>query len=270
MAATRRTPRRPRWWWELLTIAWLLWIYDAVSDLAPLRRGTALHNATDLWRAERFLHLDPEGSLNHWLAAHHTLGLWVSDYYDNAHFIVTLGVIGWLWWWHHDTFRPLRTTLVLVNVVGFAVFWLVPLAPPRLLPGSHIVDVVAITHAFGSWHTGTLATVANANELASMPSLHLAWALWCAWAVWRVFPGRPVAWLSFIHPALTTYAVLATGNHYLFDVIAGALTLVVAQLIADRLPNLTALRARLALRRPLPAGAAAVAGERAVDGPDPA
>jgi len=223
-------------------LVWLLWVYDAVADLAPLRKSTALDNALDSWRLERVLHLDPERTLNHWLGGHQTLGLWVSDYYDNAHFVVTLGVIGWLWWRHHDTYGRLRTSLVLTNVIGFAVFWLYPMAPPRLLPDAHIIDVVALTHAFGSWHSGTLASAANANELASMPSLHVAWALWCAWAVYQALPGRRWTLAAFAYPLCTTYAVLATGNHYLIDVMAGVLTLVVAVLIADRLPSLAAVR----------------------------
>ena len=71
-----------------------------------------------------------------------------------------------------DLYRPLRNSLVLVNVLGFVVFWRFPVAPPRMLDG--FTDVVASTHAFGSWHTGALAS--HANQVAAMPSLHMAWA----------------------------------------------------------------------------------------------
>ncbi len=57
-------------------------------------------------------------------------------------------------------------------MLAFVVFWRYPVAPPRMLPG--FTDVVASTHAFGSWHTGALAS--QANQLAAMPSLHIAWA----------------------------------------------------------------------------------------------
>ena len=116
-----------------------------------------------------------------------TLGVAVSYYYDNAHFVVTLGLLGWLWWRRADIYRPLRNSLVLVNVLGFVVFWLYPVAPPRMLGG--FTDVVASSHAFGSWHTGALAS--DANQLAAMPSLHIAWAAWCTLAVWRITSDRP-------------------------------------------------------------------------------
>ena len=239
----------------------LLWVYDAISNLAPLRKSTAIDDAEDIWHVERILHIDPESSLNHWLASHHTVGLLVSDYYDNAHFVVTLGVVGWLWWRHHEAYRPLRNALVLTNVIGFVVFWRYPTAPPRLVPGGHIVDVAAATRAIGSWHSGTLATVGNANELASMPSLHIAWAVWSAWAVWQVLPRRKATLAVFLYPVATTYAVLATGNHFLLDVLAGVVTLVLAVLLGDRLPTIDALRTRFALL----SGPAPTAGSEPVD-----
>jgi hypothetical protein len=222
---------RPRWWLELLVIVWLAWVYDAIANLTPLRQKAPYDHALSVLHLEQALHLDPEATLNRWLAGHHTIGLWVSNYYDNAHFIVTFAMIGWLWWRRPDLYRPLRTGLVLVNVIGFIVFWRYPTAPPRLTPGQHFVDVVAATHAFGSWHAGTLATAAN--EVAAMPSLHIAWAAWSSLAFWRMYRHRRWAWLAWTYPVITTVAVMATGNHFLADAVAGVLTLVAAQWIAE-------------------------------------
>jgi hypothetical protein len=226
----RVQPRtRTRWWVEAAVIVWLCWVYDAVTNLAPLRLHTALAHATSILHVERSLHLDPEHALDHWLAGHHTLGLVLSDYYDNAHFIVTLGLLGWLWWRRADLYRPLRNSLVLVNVLAFVVFWLYPVAPPRMLGG--FTDVVASTHAFGSWHTGALAS--HANQLAAMPSLHMAWAAWCALALWRVSRRRWVRAVALLYPCMTALAVLATGNHFLFDVLGGLLAIAAAVALTE-------------------------------------
>jgi len=219
--AQARAPRRSRWWVEALAIAWLCWIYDAINDLAHLRLQAALAHARGVLHVERALHIDPELTLDRWLAAHHTLGLVLSDYYDNAHFVVTLGLLGWLWWRRADIYRPLRNMLVLANVLAFVVFWRFPVAPPRMLPG--FVDVVASTHAIGSWHTGTLAT--HANELAAMPSLHIAWAVWCTLVLWRISARRWVRTLAVVYPCVTAFAVLATGNHYVLDLLGGLVTI---------------------------------------------
>lgn len=208
----------------MLAIAWLLWVYDAITNFAPLRLSVALGNARGVLHVERLLHIDPEMTLDRWLAAHHTLGLLISDYYDNAHFIVTLSLLGYLWWKRADIYRPLRNSLVLVNVIGFAVFWRFPVAPPRMLDG--FIDVVAKTDAFGSWHTGPLAS--HANQVAAMPSLHMAWAGWCTVALWRISERRWLRALAVAYPCLTALAVLATGNHFLLDIVGGLLTLAVA------------------------------------------
>jgi len=215
---------RPRWWLEALTIAWLCWVYDAIANLAPLRLHAALLHAHEVLSLERTLHIDPEHTLDRWLAPHHTLALAISDYYDNAHFVVTLGLLGFLWWRRGDIYRPLRNVLVLVNVIAFAVFWLFPVAPPRLLPG--FVDVVASTHAIGSWHTGALASAAN--QYAAMPSLHIAWAVWCTLVVWRLWTQRWVRALALVYPCVTAFAVLATGNHYVLDLLGGLATIAVS------------------------------------------
>jgi hypothetical protein len=222
-----RAPQRTRWWVELLAIGWLLFLYDAITNLAPLRLPTALGNARGILHVERVLHIDPELTLDRWLASHHTLAAILANYYDNAHFVVTLGLLGYLWWSRADLYRPLRNVLVLVNVIGFIVFWQFPVAPPRMLDG--FTDVVASTHAFGSWHTGALAS--QANQLAAMPSLHMAWAGWCTLALWRITKRKWVRVLAVAYPCLTALAVLATGNHFLLDILGGLLALALSVLL---------------------------------------
>jgi PAP2 superfamily len=220
---------RSRWWVEVGVIVWLCWVYDLTTNLAPLRLNLALSNALGVLDLERSLHLDPELSLDRWLAAHHTLGLLLSDYYDNAHFIFTLGILGYLWWRRTDLYRPLRNSLVLVNVLGFIVFWLYPVAPPRMLKG--YTDIVATSHAFGSWHTGVLAS--HANQLAAMPSLHMAWAAWCALALWRISSRRWVRVPAVLYPCMTALAVLATGNHFLLDILGGLAAMAISVFIVS-------------------------------------
>jgi hypothetical protein len=227
---------RPRWWVELLIVGWLLWVYDMINNLAHLRYGLAIAHATSVLHLEQTLGIDPERTLNRWMVHHHTLGVVSSYYYDNAHFIVTLGLLGWLWWRRADIYRPMRTALVLMNVIGLAVFWLYPVAPPRMLAG--FADVVANTGAVGSWHTGPLAS--DANQLAAMPSLHMAWAAWCALVIWQLSSRVWVRVLAVLYPCVTCLAVLGTGNHFVLDILAGlataALAVVLAQALGRALP----------------------------------
>jgi hypothetical protein len=218
--------KRPRWWSELLVIAWLAWAYDAINNLAPVREKLALAHGRAILGFEQSLHIAPELTLNRWLAAHNTLASILSYYYDNAHFIVTFGLLGWLWFKRADIYRPLRSSLVAINVIGLLVFWRYPVAPPRMLIANGFTDIVASSHTFGSWHTGSLAT--DANQFAAMPSLHIAWAAWCTLVLWRLSSRVWVRVLALLYPCLTAFAVLATGNHYVLDLFGGLATFAVA------------------------------------------
>ncbi len=225
---TRRDGRAPVWL-EALVVVWLLWLYDQINNLAPLRRIAALHNAANLLAFERSLNISPELGIDRWVAAHATFGLIFSYYYVAAHFFVTFGLLGYLWWRKPRTYRPLRTQLVIINLIGLAVFWLYPVAPPRMLRVDGFRDVIALTQAVGNFHTGALAK--TADQYAAMPSLHIAWAAWSAMVVWALTRRRAVRILAAAYPLITAFVVIATGNHFLLDVFAGAALAAAATLL---------------------------------------
>ena len=222
---------------ELSVIVFLGWIYDWLQDLAPVRLGLALHNGEAVLSFEQRLHIAPERYLDRWLNHHYLLAYVSSDFYDNAIFGVTLALAAWIWWRRPDIYRPLRNDLVLANLIGFAVFWLYPVAPPRMLPG--FTDIVEKVGGLGSWHN---ALISHADQLAAMPSMHLAWAVWCSLVVWRLAgkQGWRGAALAFgiAYPLVTAWVVLATGNHYLMDVLAGTTVTAVSVVAVELGPKL--------------------------------
>jgi len=223
---SRRADGRAPLWFELAIMAWLFWLYDVINNFAPIRQALALSNAMALLRFERSLGLDPELTLNHWLAPHATLGAIASDYYFFAHAVVTFAVLAVLWWSVPSLYTRLRSSLVIINLIAFVVFWRYPLAPPRSFPTLGFVDVVGRSEAVISWHSAAL--VHDADQFAAMPSLHVAWAIWCAVSIWGL-TGRPaLRTLAVLYPLLTGFVVLATANHYLLDVVAGAVTAALA------------------------------------------
>jgi PAP2 superfamily len=204
---------------NFLIVAWLIWLFDAVNNLAPVRQGLAERDGQSVLNLERSLHLAPEHALNTWLANRSGLNQIVVFWYENVHIVVTLAVFGWLWWRRADRRGVLRATLVIVTLIALAVFWSFPVAPPRMLPGGY-VDLVAVAHGLTPWPLG--ATALHSNQLCSMPSLHVAWATWCSLVVWRMSRRRWLRGVALVYPFLTSYAVMATGNHYLADAVAGA------------------------------------------------
>ncbi len=221
---------------ELTWLVFLVWIYDWLQDLAPLRRTLAFDNAHRVLSFETRLGLDPERALDHWLSNQHVLAFLASNFYSNAIFAVTFAFAAYLWWCRPDLYRPLRNDLVLANLIGFAVFWAFPVAPPRMLPG--FIDVVVKAGGLGAWHD---TLIRHADQFAAMPSMHLGYAVWCSLVAWRLARrrgSRRVA-LAFAigYPLMTALVVIGTGNHYLLDVVAGVSTVVVSVLVIEVLPG---------------------------------
>jgi hypothetical protein len=235
---------------DLLIVAWLIWLFDAINNLAPVRQQLAERNGDRVLDLERSLHLDPEHALDTWLARHNELSQVVVFWYENVHIVVTLAVYVLLWWRRADLLAVMRWVLVIVNVVALAVFWSFPVAPARML-GAGFVDLVARVHGLPVWQYG--ATALDSNQLCSLPSLHIAWATWCSIAVWNMTRRRALRALAVIYPFLTSYAVMATGNHYLLDALSGAALTGAAFFLLSRTP----IRVRLGW---MPVRAGAVSG----------
>jgi membrane-associated phospholipid phosphatase len=66
-----------------------------------------------------------------------------------------------------------------------------------------------------------------------MPSLHIAWAVWCVIAVWLATPRRWLRALACTYPLLTSFSVLATGNHFVFDIVGGLAVIALSWVAVD-------------------------------------
>jgi hypothetical protein len=228
------SPRpRPAVAGELALVAFLLFGYDRAAAVANVDWPDGVSNARVLLALERSLHLAVESSLNRAVAAHHRLGQVLSVYYDFAHGTVTFGVLLVLYVNHASGYRPARRALVAVNGIGLIVFVVLPMAPPRLLPGAGFVDVVAGSGTWGAWEAATSTVGQHANQYAAMPSLHVAWATWVLQVAWTARASGPVRTLAATHLLVTIGIVLATGNHYVLDVVAGATVATVSWTVAS-------------------------------------
>lgn len=193
------------------------------------RADTARRNGSALLTLERGLRLDAETPLNRWLAGHHLLAGLANYEYAFSYVLSAFILLFWLLFRRPDVYRWARTSFVWLNLVAIACFALVPVAPPRLLPGGGFVDTVTRGGTIGSWGS---PLVRQANQLAAMPSLHIGWALWVSAVLGLIHGGRRSQALSAVHVALTALVILATGNHYLLDAVGGVLAVVVALWLA--------------------------------------
>ena len=203
-------------------MAVLLVVYDRVADLSGLHATAAAAHARTLWGLERALHLAPERTAVAHVVGHPLLVQAASLYYDFAHVLVMLTALIGVYVLRPASYVQARRSLLALNVVALACFLLYPVAPPRLLTGAGFVDVVASSHTWGAWAaSATLAK--HANEYASMPSLHIGWALWVLLTVRAASASLWLRRLAAAHVLLTAAVVLGTGNHWLVDIVIGAL-----------------------------------------------
>ncbi|RAG82447.1 PAP2 family protein [Streptacidiphilus pinicola] len=214
---------RPRWWAELLLIALCYGAYSVTRNAVPDHRAAALARAQQLLDAERRLHVSFELALNH--AADHVTWLIVGMdyYYATLHFVTTVGCLVWLYVRHPHHYRAARTALYAATLAALAGFYAYALAPPRFLSGDGFIDTVVVHHTWGSWASGPVTEVSN--QYAAMPSIHIAWATWCAVVLFRLARTRFVRLAALLYPVATCVVILATGNHFEADAVAGLLTI---------------------------------------------
>ena len=183
--ALRLNDRRERAWLlvDLLVVAWLIWLFDALNNLAPVRQALAERNG-DARARPRALAAPRPGARARprgWRATT-TLSQVVVFWYENVHIAVTLAVFAWLWWRRADVLGVMRCELVIVNLIALAVFWSFPGGA-----AAHARRRIRRPGRARARSAGVAARRdgARLNQFCSMPSLHIAWATWCSIAVWK-------------------------------------------------------------------------------------
>ncbi len=218
-----RTPRRPRLWFEILLIAVSYWTYSLIRNAVPEQKAQALRNADWIWRVEQDLGIAVERGVNHAVDSVTWLIVGMNYYYATLHFVVTLGVLVWLFRCHPGRYAATRLVLFATTAVALVGYYLYPLAPPRLMNGTTFIDTVLVHHTWGSMASGDLKNMSN--QYAAMPSMHIGWSLWCGLTI---FALASVPWakvLGLLYPATTLVVIVATANHFWLDAVGGLLCL---------------------------------------------
>ena len=207
-----------------------LWQYaGSFSVTGP---GSALSRARWIWNFERAIHLPSETAIQRLFLPHPVLIQFFNLYYDVLHFPVLIATLIWLFVWHRGRYGRWRTTLALFTGISLLVQF-IPVAPPRMLPGTGLVDTAVIYHQ----SVYSNATGFDPDQLSAMPSVHVGWAILVAIALITTARSR-WRWLAVLYPAMTTLAVIVTANHFWLDGIAAAVILLLvlaAQTVVRRL-----------------------------------
>jgi hypothetical protein len=244
-----RLARRPRltavatFTRETALVLALFALWQFAGSFSVMGPGGALGRGRWIWHLERVMYLPSETSVQRLFLPHPVIVQAFNLYYDVLHFPVLIACLIWLWVRHRARYTRVRTTLAVLTAVCLLI-QLVPVAPPRMLPATGLVDTAALYHqSVYQTHPGF-----NPDQLSAMPSVHVGWAILVAIMVITAARSR-WRWLALLYPVATTLAVVVTANHYWLDGIVAGLLLVLLLLVRHAVSRLAA---RYSARLPFP------------------
>ena len=183
----------------------------------------------DGWRILDFEHRTThhvfELTLQQFAGSSEVLGKLVAWTYWNSEFTVVGLALLWVYLRRHDAFARFRNAIIGANLVGLIGYVVLPTAPPRMFPSLGFID----------HHTNGVVQLAG-NPYAAMPSLHAADALIVGVVLASLVRRRVWKVLWLVWPLWVWFAVMATGNHFWLDVLAGVMLAVVALVVVYRVP----------------------------------
>ena len=143
-----------------------------------------------------------------------------------SYFIVPFVLAGYLWARDRPAFLAFAKRLVTLALAGLATYILFPAAPPWMAAEMGLLEGVHRTTAEG-WQVLGVGTAglfsegqASVNLVAAVPSLHSAFTALVAMFLWRRVRPRLRPLLA-LYPLAMGLTLMATGEHYFFDVLLG-------------------------------------------------
>ncbi len=204
--------------------------------------------------------LTDSGAINAYVNAHHVMNLeqsvgaffepgfqqtliqhtpWLIDFanfmYLNSHFVITTGFLAWLYLFRNEHFYFVRNMFLVAMGLALVGYMLYPTAPPRFFPSVGFTDTIAsFTGVAQDSKTASLLL----NQYAAVPSMHIAFSLMVAVPAATLSRRTISKAIWSLYPLLVLFVIIATGNHYWLDAVAGAIVAVVAGLAALQLARL--------------------------------
>jgi len=209
--------------------------YQIARGLADRGSAEAFRNARRVIRLEEHLGGVLELELQQRVLAAGAFVVHALDWtYWIAQFAVVTGGLVWIYARRNEAYLCVRNTLIVTNTLALVGYVLLPTAPPRLLPSHGFVDTLAQSEVFN--HGSGLVELLS-NPYAAMPSVHAADALIIGVALAATVRRRWLTALFLLWPIWVCFSLLATANHYLLDVAAGAALAAVGALLSAVLKN---------------------------------
>jgi membrane-associated phospholipid phosphatase len=202
---------------QLALFAGAYYAYRLVRGLVDGQTAVAFQNAREVVDAERSIGLFFEPGFQDLVLGQEWLRDFANFMYVNSHFMITTTFLIWLYLARNHAFYYVRNMFMVAMGLALVGYLVYPTAPPRLLPEWGFDDTVA--QAVGPSAQNSAEVLYN--PYAAMPSMHVAFALMIAIPAMKLVALRPLRWVWATYPAIVTFVVVVTANHFWLDAAVG-------------------------------------------------
>jgi hypothetical protein len=191
-------------------------VYERLQTVSRHDAAEAVSNARALARIQAGWPIPTEDAVQQMVSGFPLRAMAFS--YLSLHLIGTALLLIALYHFRRPAYVWMRNALMVTTAIALAIQMAWPTAPPRLTPGSGLADIVSGQSPValeGGALDGLYA------PFAAIPSMHVGTALLVA-AVFAAYFRSRLRWVALVYPAWVTVTVVATGNHWYLDALAGA------------------------------------------------
>ncbi|MGN6378868.1 MAG: phosphatase PAP2 family protein [Gaiellales bacterium] len=229
-AVSRLAPRGWRDFWLQVVLLGSFEVVYALSGIYGRNHAAqAVANSRHVLNLEQRLGIAWERGLQEWALRQpsHLAVTVANDAYFVCQLAVSSAFLLWVYVRRAEHFARVRNAILAVNCVSIAVLFAYPVAPPRMLSGAGLAD----TMRTNTVNLQSPLIDALNNPYSAMPSLHASYAIvlgiagvaltrrWWLRAMWAAYP------------AVVIFSVVASGNHFVLDVAAGAAAIVAVPVV---------------------------------------
>jgi hypothetical protein len=218
---------------EIVIVAIAFLLYFIVRGSVVDHESAAISHAVRIVEIERKLGIFWEPDLNSAVLHYGALIQFFNAVYFWLDFPLIVAIGMWMYLFgHRHEYTIARDSLLASGAIALIVYYLFPLAPPRLVPPDYGFGFVDTLDKFTHISYQVDSAKPFVNPYAAMPSLHYGWAVLVGGVLFWTTRNVWLRGVGLMMPVLQFTAILFTANHYILDAVGGLGTALLGLLIA--------------------------------------